>query len=405
MEERYLTVSALTKYIKYKFDHDHHLEEVLLEGEISNFKHNSRGHFYFTLKDEGAAISVTMFSSFARQVAFEPKDGMKVFVKGNVTVYEPSGTYQINIKEMKSDGIGDLYLAFQKLKAELEKEGFFALEHKKQIPAFPECIGVITSPTGAAIRDIIHTVERRYPLTKLILYPAIVQGEDAKDNIVQQIKLANEQGLCDVLIVGRGGGSIEDLWAFNERVVAMAIYESRIPIISAVGHEIDFTIADFVADLRAATPTAAAELATPSIEVLKGNVLYYVERMSKLLRQRIENAKLYIANIDRRLEALNPITNLKHKEQIIKEYTKRLHLLIQGILLEKKSNFRFMDAKLQALNPLAIMDKGYSISSIDGTIITDVEKVHVGDQLKTQMKNGYILSEIMEVKKNGNENL
>lgn len=405
MKERYLTVSALTKYIKYKFDHDHHLEEVLLEGEISNFKHNSRGHFYFTLKDEGAAISVTMFSSFARQVAFEPKDGMKVFVKGNVTVYEPSGTYQINIKEMKSDGIGDLYLAFQKLKAELEKEGFFALEHKKQIPAFPECIGVITSPTGAAIRDIIHTVERRYPLTKLILYPAIVQGEDAKDNIVQQIKLANEQGLCDVLIVGRGGGSIEDLWAFNERVVAMAIYESRIPIISAVGHEIDFTIADFVADLRAATPTAAAELATPSIEVLKGNVLYYVERMSKLLRQRIENAKLYIANIDRRLEALNPITNLKHKEQIIKEYTKRLHLLIQGILLEKKSNFRFMDAKLQALNPLAIMDKGYSISSVDGTIITDVEKVHVGDQLKTQMKNGYILSEIMEVKKNGNENL
>lgn len=405
MEERYLTVSALTKYIKYKFDHDHHLEEVLLEGEISNFKHNSRGHFYFTLKDEGAAISVTMFSSFARQVAFEPKDGMKVFVKGNVTVYEPSGTYQINIKEMKSDGIGDLYLAFQKLKAELEKEGFFALEHKKQIPAFPECIGVITSPTGAAIRDIIHTVERRYPLTKLILYPAIVQGEDAKDNIVQQIKLANEQGLCDVLIVGRGGGSIEDLWAFNERVVAMAIYESRIPIISAVGHEIDFTIADFVADLRAATPTAAAELATPSIEVLKGNVLYYVERMSKLLRQRIENAKLYIANIDRRLEALNPITNLKHKEQIIKEYTKRLHLLIQGILLEKKSNFRFMDAKLQALNPLAIMDKGYSISSINDMIITDVEKVQVGDQLKTQMKNGYILSEIMEVKKNGNENL
>ncbi len=402
MEERYLTVSALTKYIKYKFDHDHHLEEVLLEGEISNFKHNSRGHFYFTLKDDGAAISVTMFSSFAKTVSFEPKDGMKVFVKGNVTVYEPSGTYQINIKEMKSDGIGDLYLAFQKLKAELEKEGYFSLEHKKKIPSYPECIGVITSPTGAAIRDIIHTVGRRYPLTKLILYPAIVQGVDAKDNIVEQIKLANEQGLCDVLIVGRGGGSIEDLWAFNERVVAMAIYDSRIPIISAVGHEIDFTIADFVADLRAATPTAAAELATPSIEVLKGNVLYYVERMTKLLHQKLENARLYVANIDRRIDSLNPMTTLKHKEQLIKEYSKQLNLLMQRILLEKKSNFRFMDAKLQALNPLAIMDKGYSISSVNGEIITDVEKVHAKDVLKTQMKNGYIISEIQEVKKNGN---
>ena len=205
MEERYLTVSALTKYIKYKFDHDHNLEEVLLEGEISNFKHNSRGHFYFTLKDEGASISVTMFSSFAKTVKFIPKDGMKVFVKGNVTVYEPSGTYQINIKEMKSDGIGDLYLAFQQLKAELEREGLFAEHHKKQIPYFPKCIGVITSPTGAAIKDIVHTVSRRYPLTKIILYPAIVQGEDAKKDIVKQIQLANEQSLCDVLIVGRGG--------------------------------------------------------------------------------------------------------------------------------------------------------------------------------------------------------
>ena len=289
-----------------------------------------------------------------------------------------------------------------KLKAELEKEGYFSLDHKKKIPPYPECIGVITSPTGAAIRDIIHTVGRRYPLTKLILYPAIVQGVDAKDNIVEQIKLANEQGVCDVLIVGRGGGSIEDLWAFNERVVAMAIYDSRIPIISAVGHEIDFTIADFVADLRAATPTAAAELATPSIEVLKGNVLYYVERMTKLLHQKLENARLYVANIDRRIDSLNPMTTLKHKEQLIKEYSKQLNLLMQRILLEKKSNFRFMDAKLQALNPLAIMDKGYSISSVNGEIITDVEKVHAKDVLKTQMKNGYIISEIQEVKKNGN---
>ena len=267
MEERYLTVSALTKYIKYKFDHDHHLEEVLLEGEISNFKHHSRGHFYFTLKDQFASISVTMFSSFAKTVKFMPADGMKVFVKGNVTVYEPSGTYQINIKEMKSDGIGDLFLAFQKLKEQLAKEGLFDPSHKKALPRFPNCIGVITSPTGAAIRDIIRTVERRYPLTKVLLYPAIVQGESAKEDLVRQIKLANDQHLCDCLIVGRGGGSLEDLWAFNERIVAEAIYSSKIPIISAVGHEIDVTIADFVADIRAATPTAAAEIATPSLDM------------------------------------------------------------------------------------------------------------------------------------------
>lgn len=397
MEERYLTVTALTKYIKYKFDHDHHLEEVLLEGEISNFKHNSRGHFYFTLKDEMSAISVTMFSSFAKMVKFEPKDGMKVFVKGNVTVYEPAGTYQINIKEMKSDGIGDLYLAFQKLKEELEKEGLFKVEHKKPLPLFPHCIGVITSPTGAAIRDIIHTVERRYPLTRIILYPAIVQGEDAKDNIVEQIQLANEQGLCDLLIVGRGGGSIEDLWAFNERCVAMAIYESRIPIISAVGHEIDFTIADFVADVRAATPTAAAELATPSLEVLKGNVGYYVDRMTKHMKQILENAKLIVANIDRRMDSLNPLAMLKHKQSLLTEYKKQMDLLIQRVLIEKKSSFRFLEGKLQALNPLAIMDKGYSINSVNDEIITDVHQVHVDDILKTKMKNGEIKSKILEV--------
>lgn len=401
MEERYLTVSALTKYIKYKFDHDHNLEEVLLEGEISNFKHNSRGHFYFTLKDENAAISVTMFSSFAKTVKFEPQDGMKVFVKGNVTVYEPAGTYQINIREMKSDGIGDLYLAFQKLKAELEKEGLFSPEHKKQLPLFPTCIGVVTSPTGAAIRDIIHTVSRRYPMTRLILYPAIVQGEDAKDDVVKQIKLADEQGLCDVLIVGRGGGSLEDLWAFNERCVAMAIYDSKIPIISAVGHEIDFTIADFVADVRAATPTAAAELATPSVEMLKGNVAYYLSRMTKHIQQMLLNAKMVIANMDRRLDALNPRMKLEHQRIILREYTRQLSILIQRSLSEKKNQYQILIGKLGALNPLAIMDKGYSISSVGDEIITDVTKVNRGDTLVTKMKNGEIVSTIIEVKQNG----
>lgn len=396
MEERYLTVSALTKYIKYKFDHDHHLEEVLLEGEISNFKHNSRGHFYFTLKDDGAAISVTMFSSFAKSVKFIPKDGMKVFVKGNVTVYEPSGTYQINIKEMKSDGIGDLYLAFQKLKEELEKEGLFNLQHKQKLPLFPKNIGVITSPTGAAIKDIINTISRRYPLTNVILYPAIVQGEEAKNDVIKQIKLANEQRLCDVLIVGRGGGSIEDLWAFNERCVAYAIYESKIPIISAVGHEIDFTIADFVADVRAATPTAAAELATPSLDMLKGNIQYYVDIMTKHINQMINNARVLVANIDRRIETLNPLNILTHKKELLEEYSSKLNILVQRIMLEKKSEYRILSSKLEALNPLSIMDKGYAINTINDEIV-DINKVNKSDVMITKLKNGEIKSIVEEV--------
>lgn len=401
MEERYLTVTALTKYIKYKFDHDHHLENVLLEGEISNFKHNSRGHFYFTLKDDGASISATMFASSASKVKFEPKDGMKVFVKGNITVYEPSGTYQINVKEMKSDGVGDLYLAFEKLKKELEQLGFFDIAHKKPIPLFPETIGVITSPTGAAVRDIINTISRRYPLCQMILYPAIVQGVDAKDDIVKQIKKANKDNLCDVLIVGRGGGSIEDLWAFNERIVADAIYESRIPIISAVGHEVDFTIADFVADKRAATPTAAAELATPSIDVLKDNIKYYDKTMLKLIIQRIEDYKVRLTNLDKRIDSSNPMNTLSHQKEYLNSLRKNMDLLIYQLINDKKYKFKLLNEKLEILNPLSIMDKGYSINKIDDEIVTDINKVKKGDILTTTLKNGSIISEVIEVRRDG----
>lgn len=401
MEERYLTVTALTKYIKYKFDHDHNLEEVLLEGEVSNFKHNSRGHFYFTLKDENAQISATMFVSFAKNVKFEPQDGMKVFVKGVVTVYEPSGTYQINVREMKSDGVGDLYLAYEKLKAELEKEGLFRPEHKVPIPRFPKTIGVITSPTGAAIRDIINTVGRRYPLASIILYPAIVQGDDAKDNVSMQIKKANIDGLCDVLIVGRGGGSIEDLWAFNERVVAQAIYDSKIPIISAVGHEIDFTIADFVADMRAATPTAAAEIATPNVEVLKENIKSNINQMTKRIRQSIYNKQLMVAQLDKRLEAKNPLSILRHKEELLESNIERLNMRIYRILDLKKHQYEILRRSLDSNNPLAIMDKGYSISSIDNKIVTTVEDIKKDDIMITKMKNGSVISKVMEVKENG----
>ena len=401
MQERYLTVTALTKYIKYKFDHDHHLDEVLLEGEISNFKHNSRGHFYFTLKDDGAQISATMFAAYAKKVKFEPSDGMKVYVKGNVSVYEPSGTYQINVKEIKSDGVGDLYLAYEKLKEELNKAGYFDSAHKKPIPRIPNTIGVITSPTGAAIRDIINTISRRFPLCSVIFYPAIVQGDDAKNDIVKQIVKANEDNLCDCLIVGRGGGSIEDLWAFNEKIVAYAIYDSKIPIISAVGHEIDFTIADFVADQRAATPTAAAELATPSIDNLKQNVNYYVDALNKNIKYLFNDRKMLLANIDRRIEANNPMNNLKHKKEILDSYLNRLNSNILSILNDKKYQFDVLKAKLESVNPLSIMDKGYSINTINNEIITDVKKAKVGDVLTTKMKNGNLVSKVIEVNENG----
>lgn len=401
MEERYLTVTALTKYIKYKFDHDHHLDEVLLEGEISNFKHHSRGHFYFTLKDENAQISAMMFARDASTVKFDVRDGMKVFVKGRVTVYEPSGSYQINVTELKSDGIGDLYLAYEKLKGELEKEGLFDPLHKKPIPRFPKAIGVITSPTGAAIRDIINTINRRYPLAHMILYPAIVQGVDAKNDITRQIKNANRDGLVDVLIVGRGGGSIEDLWAFNERVVAMAIYNSDIPVISAVGHEIDFTIADFVADMRAATPTAAAELATPNIDVLRKNVDYYLDTMNKKISYIFNDYKMRLAQLDKRLDINNPIETLKRERNSIDVSVKRLNNAINNIIDSKRYLFDRYRALLEEKNPLAIMSKGYSINSINGEIITDVNKAKKGDLLTTEMKNGKIISEVVEVIANG----
>ena len=401
MEERYLTVTALTKYIKYKFDHDRNLEEVLLEGEISNFKHNSRGHFYFTLKDEGAQISATMFAQYASRVNFEPEDGMKVFVRGNVTVYEPSGSYQINVKEIKTSGLGDLYIAFEKLKKELEKEGLFDPAHKKQIPMYPKTIGVITSPTGAAIRDIINTIKRRYPLCSVILYPAIVQGDDAKNNIVMQIKKANIDNLCDVLIVGRGGGSIEDLWAFNERIVAEAIYNSNIPIISAVGHEIDFTIADFVADIRAATPTAGAEIATPSVEVLKDKISFYDRNMTKRINYIFNEAKMRLSNYDRIIESRNPLVILKHKKDYLGNDVIKLNMLINNIIISKKHQFELYKSALNSLNPLQIMDKGYSINRVNGKILTDIKSVKVGDKLTTELKNGKVVSEVMEVIDNG----
>lgn len=401
MEERYLTVSALTKYIKYKFDNDTHLTDVLLEGEISNFKHHSRGHFYFTLKDDGAQISAMMFQSYASKVKFEPQDGMKVYVRGTITVYEASGVYQIVVKEMKSDGVGDLYLAYEKLKKELQEAGYFNPEHKRSIPRLPKVVGVITSPTGAAVHDIINTIGRRFPLCKLILYPALVQGEGAKESIVKQISKANEDNLCDVIICGRGGGSIEDLWAFNEKIVAMAIYNSKIPIISAVGHEVDFTIADFVADKRAATPTAAAEIATPSVDNLKEYLSQAMSRISHNINIILNDKKTQIMHLDRSLDNLKPITKLQNMKKELDFYVKRLNMLITSQLSDRNSHYHLLNEKLKALSPLTIMDKGYSIPYVEGKVVRSVKMVHENDNITLAVNDGKINCKVLGVEENG----
>ena len=271
MKDNYLTVTQLSRYLKYKFDEDNHLKKVYLKGEISNFKAHTRGHYYFTLKDEGSRINAVMFQTNTKNLKFTPQDGMKVLVTGKVTVYEATGGYQIYIDNMLEDGIGNLYIAFEQLKKKLDSEGLFEKSHKRKIKKIPKKVGIVTASTGAAIRDIITTIKRRYPICETILFPSLVQGTSAAEDIVKKIELANTYDL-DTLIVGRGGGSIEDLWPFNEEIVARAIYKSKVPVISAVGHEIDFTISDFVADLRAPTPTAAAELAVPDIH----NILDYL---------------------------------------------------------------------------------------------------------------------------------
>ena len=267
--EKYLSVSALTKYLKYKFDTDEHLRLVFLKGEISNFKAHSTGHLYFSIKDETSKINAIMFSRNASNLKFNPVDGTKVLIAGRVSVYEATGSYQIYVEEMLEDGVGNLYVAFEKLKEQLSKEGLFNEKFKKPIPSIPSRIGIITAPTGAAIKDILSTIKRRFPICETILFPSLVQGENAAADIVKNIELADQYGL-DVLIVGRGGGAIEDLWPFNEEQVARAIFAANTPIISAVGHEIDFTISDFVADMRAPTPTGAAEMAVPNmVDLLK----------------------------------------------------------------------------------------------------------------------------------------
>lgn len=447
-EQRYLTVTALTKYIKRKFDADPHLQDVLVKGEISNFKQHSSGHMYFTLKDEKARILAVMFSSSARSMKFNPENGMKVLITGSITLYEQSGQYQIYVKSMQPDGIGDLYLAYEQLKEKLEKEGLFSAVHKKLLPKFPKTVGVITSPTGAAVRDIITTIKRRYPIANILILPALVQGDNAKHSIVKAIEKANEMAEIDTLIVGRGGGSIEELWAFNEEIVARAIYTSKIPIISAVGHETDFTIADFVADMRAPTPTGAAEMAVPHIDELMERVLTRQARLLRVMKERIQfdrqrlnrieksyafryprrvyeqkmeqvdktterlirgaekvflGKKETFTNLNRRIERNSPNELLKQALLQHERLAKQMNRAMTGIFSEKQKDFRQMIVTLEALSPLKIMDRGYSlVYNEEDKLVKSVKQISTDDPIKVRMSDGSLLCKVVDVQ--GEEN-
>lgn len=422
MNNNYITVAALTRYIKYKLDNDANLQEVYIKGEISNFKHHTRGHFYFTIKDEESRINAIMFASSTKNINFEPIDGMRVLVKGRISVFESTGNYQIYVSDMMEDGIGNLYALYEELKNKLSKEGLFDVSHKKQIPKIPKKIGVVTAPTGAAIKDIISTINRRFPLCEVILFPSLVQGKEAKEDIVKNIKLADTYNL-DTLIVGRGGGSIEDLWAFNEEIVARAIYECKTPIISAVGHEIDFTISDFVSDMRAATPTGAAELAVPSKEELKKLISQYQIRLSKNIKGKVDNNIIYLNKVLDSYILKNPMSIYEVKEEKLSNYIERLKNFILNILSSNKlryenikSSYLFLTPekmfenknnkytnlinKLEVLNPLNTLKRGYSITKKDNIVVTNIKSIKLKDKIDITFENGIVNAEVLEIKEN-----
>ncbi len=439
----YLTVQALTKYIKRKFDADPHLRDVYVMGELSNVKIHTSGHIYFTLKDEKTRINATMFKSAASKLSFKPEEGMKVFIRGDVNVYESSGAYQLYAQSMEPDGIGGLFVAFNQLKDRLQKEGLFNPDFKQRIPAFPKTVGVITATTGAAIRDICTTIQRRYPQAEIIIYSTLVQGAQAAPSITENIYLANRQAFCDVLIVGRGGGSIEDLWAFNEEIVARAIFESKIPIISAVGHETDTTIADFVADLRAPTPTAAAELAVPNQQELFQNVLAAKQRIHLNVSQRLQYERSRLVKLKQSYPLATPERLYRPFTEKLAQLESNLEQAANMIILQKKGGLSQLQSRLaqqspkhmitlhkkqidylsnqltrasvqlvgkykqsfistvrtlEALNPLSIMTKGFTVTFKDDKMVKGVNELQEKDTITVKYKDGEILAEVKEIR-------
>ena len=394
-EDMAISVTELNSYIKNKIADDEYLNNVLIKGEISNFKNHYTGHMYFTLKDENSLIKCVMFKTYAQKLNFMPKDGMKVFVLGGVSVFERDGVYQIYVKAMQEDGVGILYKKYEELKQRLEQEGYFAEEHKKAIPQMPKIIGVLTSQTGSVIRDIINVSTRRNPNVNIRLYPVPVQGEGAAEKIADGIKFMNKNQLADVLILARGGGSLEDLWPFNEEIVAHAIYNSEIPVISAVGHETDFSISDFVADLRAPTPSAAAELAVPDVYEVKQKINSYQNRLRLSLVKKVEIMKLRYEKCMSSRVFKEPLRNINDNYLKVDTYIKKLENIIKTKQKEEKTKYVELVAKLDTLSPLKTLTRGYSLVEKNNNIIKSAKDVKTGDKIDLKFSDGTKQAEIL----------
>lgn len=388
MKYEAITVTDLNRYMKEKVTKDEFLNNVLVKGEISNFKHHYTGHMYFTLKDENSLIKCIMFKTYTPNLKFVPKDGMKVMVFGTVSVFERDGVYQIYCKAMQDDGMGNLYTAYEELKAKLEQEGLFDVAKKKPIPYMPKTIGVLTSQTGSVIRDIINVSTRRNPDVRLRLLPVPVQGEGAGIKIANAIKLMNEKQLADVIILARGGGSLEDLWPFNEEVVARAIHESELPVISAVGHETDFTIADFVADLRAPTPSAAAELAVPDMQEVKRNLINMNHRYKLALKKKVEFMRLRYEKCMQSRVFQEPLQKINEQYIRIDMLVKNMEHEITNQLNEKKTKAVKLISKLDTLSPLKTLTRGYCITQFEGKVVKSVKDLKEKDEVKLRFVDG-----------------
>ncbi len=388
-EEAPLTVTALNEYIKTLLEGTPFLNRVYLCGEISNFKHHSSGHLYFSLKDEACLIRAVMFRSAASRLGFSPREGMKVTVRGSVSLFPRDGSYQIYVTSMEEEGRGALYVAFERLKRRLSEEGLFDAERKRPLPKYPQRIGVITSPTGAAVRDILHILGRRYPLAEVRLYPALVQGSEAPASLIEGLLYFNRESGADVLIIGRGGGSFEDLSAFNDEALARTIAASAIPVISAVGHETDFTIADFVADRRAPTPSAAAEIAVPDMLEIRERLYSYGERARLLVKELLEKKRIRVEELSERPIFLRPLSLLDEKRMLLMHATDALsHAASQKILL-LRTEFSKKAGMLEGMSPLAILSRGYAaLQREDGRTVRSVDELTEGERLHLLLANG-----------------
>ena len=391
-----ISVTELNKYIKDKFEEDEMLNNILVKGEISNFKHHYTGHMYFTLKDENSLIKCVMFKTYTPNLNFIPKDGMQVKVLGTVSVFERDGVYQIYCKAMQQDGLGDLYRIYTELKEKLSKEGLFDDKYKKPIPYMPKCIGVLTSNTGSVIRDIINVSARRNPNVYIKLFPVPVQGQGAAKKIAEAIKIMNENRLCDVIILARGGGSLEDLWPFNEEIVARAIFDSKIPIVSAVGHETDFTISDFVADLRAPTPSAAAELVIPNVKDILLKLKEYESRQKIALNRKIQIMKLRYEKCLNSKVFKEPLQKINERYMMLDIKVKQMESYINKKYINEKAKAIKLIAKLDALSPLKTLSRGYSIITLNGKTIKEAKYLKKDDEINIKLFDGQVNAKILK---------